>query len=129
MTKKYIKKSCKLDECDKGVQNKEYCSRHYRQIVLGLEIREARKKVPTKCVINNCEKMSICKNMCSMHYERVKKHGCPHTVYKGGGSSKTKIDMPSEFKYRLSNDEKECLNDLFTEKVGRNEGENVYCYE
>ena len=130
-------KECCIPLCTNLHRAKGYCSTHYNQIskngaiknkVVVVKIPKTKMpKAAKSCCIANCDsETKIIKGLCVKHYCRIRAHGDPHVCYSRKHRNKPLNIMPSEDIYRLTHDEKELLEEIFIEQVGKNEGENIY---
>lgn len=53
---------------------------------------DATKAAMPPCTVGGCEQQQIAKGLCGMHYVRVRRHGDPHTIAKGGPLSRPVAD-------------------------------------
>lgn len=71
-------KICFIDDCDKPVKTRNWCSAHYHRFQrygdpLG---RPKSKKLPKrKCSVETCVRNQVVHNLCPAHHCRVKTHG------------------------------------------------------
>ena len=124
---KLHKETCTLDACINKHHEKGPSIKQYPQILGPTLKRRSKNKGP--CIVPGCDGMAQCKEMCSKHYERVERHGDPNICYTRKYREKPLTMMRDDMRYKTNNDEKDCLRELFKEKIGMNEGENIYCFE
>lgn len=134
LQRKQIKKPCNYEGCECLTHTKGYCRKHYNYVVLGVDpfkakikrITTRRKKLKEPCEVKGCDEFAKCKNMCVKHYQRVKRHGDPGVNYARKYQTKPLQMMRTETRYYSNMDEREVLDDMFNERIGINEGENIY---
>jgi len=91
-----------------------------------------RSKQKISCSLEHCERDATSKGLCTKHYTRLKRNG--HTglskvVRKDNTYKNMQQLLRKENRYKLTLDEKETLDKLFTEGLGVNECENVFKFE
>lgn len=68
-------KKCSVESCDKNVQAKNLCSKHYQSLIsTGSSVVE---KINKKCSVNLCDRGSghLRRGLCQTHYARLKRTG------------------------------------------------------
>lgn len=64
---------CKVDDCNKHVKAKGYCSAHYEQIRVYGHILKPREQ--RKCNVEGCDRKHMGLGYCERHYKQLKGHG------------------------------------------------------